>query len=105
MVAPFLAAVALGRQPRASLFAVYRGWMDALIALEAARQTGRFEVPIDAERRGVRLGVLREFRRLEAEIGRLRSAAAREKQIARQVELNLSLKGAEAALAAARARL
>jgi hypothetical protein len=43
--------------------------------------------------------------RLEAEIARLRAAAAREKQMARQVALNLELKRAEAERAEALLRL
>jgi hypothetical protein len=48
---------------------------------------------------------LQECTRLEAEIARLRAAAAKEKQLARQVELNLALKRVEAAQAAALAKL
>lgn len=99
------AALALGRQPQASLRALYQGWIDVLFALEASRRTGRFEIPELAERRASRRDALRECARLEAEMVRLRSAAAKERQMARQVELNLELKRAEAARAAALAQL
>jgi hypothetical protein len=102
---PFVTALALGRQPRTSLLALYQGWVDALIALEAARRTGRFEILAVAERRAARRQALRECASLEAEMTRLRAAASRDKQIARQVELNLELKRAEAARADALARL
>ena len=46
-----------------------------------------------------------ECARLDAEIDRLRATAAKEKQMARRVELNLELKRVEAAQAAARANL
>ena len=46
-----------------------------------------------------------ECARLDAEIARLRTAAAKEKQMAQRVELNLELKRVEAAQAAARANL
>lgn len=100
-----VAALALGRQPQASLLTLYQGWIDVLLALEAARRTGRFEIPGLAERRATRREALRECARLEAEMARLRAAAAKEKQMARQVELNLELKRAEAACAAAFAQL
>ena len=100
-----VAALALGRQPRASLLTLYQGWVDVLLALEAARRTGRFEIPDAAERRAARREALRDCARLEAEMVRLRAAAAKEKQIARQVELNLELKRADAARAAALAQL
>ena len=76
-----------------------------LLALEAARRTGRFEILDVAERRAARREALRDCTRLEAEMARLRAAAAKEKQMPRQVELNLELKRAEAARAAAVARL
>lgn len=48
---------------------------------------------------------LRECARLDIEIARLRSVAAKEMQVLRQVALNLELKRAEADRAAALARL
>lgn len=101
----FVAALGLGRQPQTSLLSLYEGWVDVLLALEAARRTGQFEVMDLAERRATRRSALRDCTRLEAEMVRLRAAAAKEKQMARQVELNLELKRAEAARAAALAQL
>jgi hypothetical protein len=100
-----VAALALGRQPQASLLTLYQGWIDVLLALEAARRTGRFEIPDAAERRAARRDALRDCARLEAEMARLRAVAAKEKQMPRQVELNLELKRAETARAAALAQL
>ncbi|TAN07332.1 MAG: DUF4391 domain-containing protein [Rhodanobacteraceae bacterium] len=97
----FADALALGRQPRLSLRTVYQGWMDALLALAAARVTGRFEILADAARRTQRDAALRECAQLDAEIARLRAAGTKEKQMARQVALNLELKQAEAARARA----
>lgn len=102
---PFLAALELSRQPQESLYALYQGWMDTLLALAAARRTNAFHVPTTVEQRVVRREALQECERLEAEISRLRKAAAKEKQLARQVELNFELKRAEVALAAALSRL
>lgn len=96
----FSAVLAVSRQPRDSLLEFYQGWVDILVALEAAKRTGRFELLDTFERRAARRDGLRECMRLEAEMVRLRAAAARQKQIARQVELNLKLKRAEAARAA-----
>jgi hypothetical protein len=101
----FRDALALGRQPRATLFALYQGWIDTLLALRAARVTGTFAVAASAEHAAARRDALRECTRLDAEIARVRAAAAKEKQMARQVELNLELKRVEALLAAARERL
>jgi len=101
----FRAALALGRQPRASLRALYQGWIDALLALEVARRTGQFEIPADDDRRAARGETLRECARLDTEVARLRAAAKRERQMSRQVALNLKIKEAEDARAALLERL
>jgi Domain of unknown function (DUF4391) len=101
----FRESLALARQPRTHLYALYRGWMDAVLALLAARVTGAFATAESPEQAAARQEALRECARLDAEITRLRAAAAKEKQIARQVKLNLELKRAEQQRVAARQRL
>jgi hypothetical protein len=101
----FCDALALGQQPRTNLQALYQGWIDTLLALQAARVTGAFAVATTAEQAGLRHKALQECTRLGREIARLRATAAKEKQIARRVDLNLELKRVEAAQAAARANL
>ncbi len=101
----FRNALALGQQPRTTLHALYQGWIDTLLALHAARATGAFAVANNAEHAAARRNALQECARLDAEIARLRATAAKEKQMARQVELNLELKRVEAARAAARTNL
>lgn len=101
----FCDALALGRQPHTTLQALYQGWIDTLLALQAARVTGAFAVAADADHAALRCDALQECARLDAEVARLRATAAREKQMARRVELNLKLKRVEAAQAAARANL
>jgi hypothetical protein len=98
-------ALALGRQPRSTLYALYQGWIDTLLALHAARVTGVFALAGDAAHAAARQDALRKYARLEGEIARLRAAAAKERQTPKQVELNLELKRAEAARVAARAKL
>lgn len=101
----FLAALALDRQPRGSLFALYQEWVEVLFACQAASRTHFFVVPGGAGRRAARREALHECERLEAEIDRLRAAAVNEKQTPRQVELNLQIRRLEAARAAAIAKL
>ena len=101
----FEVALAISRQPQASLRTVYQGWLDTLLALDAARLSGRFSILPDAERRAIRRQALSECTRLDAEIARLRAAATREKQMARLVALNERLSRAEANRAAALAEL
>jgi hypothetical protein len=101
----FRDALALGKQPRTSLYDVYQGWIDTLHALNASSVTGTFTVAANAKVASARRDALREFARLGAEIFRLRAAAAKEKQMSRRVELNLELKRLEVAQTAARANL
>jgi len=101
----FRDTLALGKQSRTTLYALYQGWIDTLIALQAARVTGAFAVAANAEHAALRHDALQECARLDAEIARLRAAATKEKQMSRRVELNLELKRVEAAQAAARAKL
>jgi len=101
----FLSALALGRQPHGTLLSLYQGWIDTLLALQAASRTRIFAVPDSADAKVARREALATCERLEAEIARLRAAAAKEKQIRKQVELNLELKRLEAARAAAVERL
>lgn len=100
VLASFRQALSLARQPNADLYQLYQGWMDTLLAMLAAAMTGRFAVPTSADQAAARREALRECARLDAEIARLRAAAKKEKQMARQVELNLKIKRAEAARAA-----
>ena len=100
----FRDALALGQQPRTTLHALYQGWIDTLLALLAARVTGAFAVSDNAEHAAARRDALQECARLDAEVARLRAAAAKEKQMARQVELNLELKRVEVTQAAARTK-
>ncbi len=101
----FHEALALARQPRGDLCQLYQSWIDSLLALLAARVTGTFAMSGDRALATARAAALRECSRLESEIDRLRSAAGKERQMAKQIELNLELKRAEAAHLAARKQL
>lgn len=100
-----LEALALDRQPHQDLMALYQGWMDCLTAAEAARLTGNFRLPNGPTAAAAQREALRACQRLEQEAARLRSQAAKERQIAKQVDLNLALQRLQADLNAARARL
>jgi hypothetical protein len=101
----FSDALALNHQPRLSLHALYQGWIDTLFAFQPACKTCRFALSDSPASAAARREALAACARLEAEIARLRAAATREKQMARQVALNLELKRIEAELAAARGKL
>jgi hypothetical protein len=101
----FLEALAVAHQPRSTLFALYQGWMDTVLALQVTRLTGRFTLPSSPEQAQARHKALRECESLEAAIAALRSAAGKEKQIHRQVELNLEQKQLQSKLATVREML
>ena len=101
----FIQSLSVTRQPQATLYALYQGWVDCVQALLAARLTGSYQTPKTPEQAAKRRQALADCERLEAEVSRLRAQALREKQLARQVELNLTLKRVQAELAAARRQL
>jgi Domain of unknown function (DUF4391) len=86
-----LQAMALPRQPRNDLFALYQGWLDTAMALQAAQLTGHFTASVSREQAAVRRAALRQCQDLTTQIAALRKAAAKEKQLARQVDLNMVL--------------
>jgi len=102
---PFLQALALTRQPQASLLALYQGWMDCLINWQVAQYTGTFTATGTPAQAAVRREALSTCRRLELQSSRLRALAAKEKQMAKQVDLNLALKRIGADLILAREQL
>ncbi len=101
----FIQALQLKKQPRSHMLALYQGWLDMLLALQAARITGAFAMACSPEHGEARKYALRECARLEAQLAGLRSEAAKEKQIAKRVELNLEYQQLQAQLETARARL
>lgn len=101
----FLEALTLLAQPRDHLNALYQGWIDTVLALEAARITGVFRGAGSASDRAARREALETCAQLENEINRLRAVARKEKQLAKLVELNLEIKDLEARLESARQKL
>ena len=87
----FCNALAMNRQPTSTLYALYQGWIDTVQALSAARVTGHFLMPTSEMEAKQRAADLEEYARLESRIAELRASARKEKQIARQVDINLEL--------------
>jgi hypothetical protein len=100
-----LSVLPLTHQPRTSLLALYQAWIDVLLTLHAAQRTGAFSPAASPAQAADRAAALEECSRLEAAIATLRVAASREKQVHRQVQLNLELRRLLDHLAAARTRL
>ena len=101
----FLQALDLTRQPRTTLWALYQGWLDTLLAFQAARVTGTFRLFDSAERANVRREALQVCVTLQNRMATLRSAASNASQMARQVEINLELKRCETELLQRRSEL
>ena len=92
-------------QPHTNLLTLYESWIASVEALLAARLTGTFDSKSTQEEVFVRREALLSCERLEAEAERLKALASKEKQIARQVELNITLKRIQTELAAARQKI
>ncbi len=101
----FLQALSMNRQSQADLLALYQGWIDCLTAWQAAQYSGTFAPKATPEQAAVQREALRICQNLKTEIHRLRALAAKERQIAKQVELNLALKRLNAELALAQQQL
>ena len=87
----FMCALTLRNQPRATLHALYQGWIDAVQALNAARVTGEFAMPGSAAAAARRAAAIDGYRRLDAQISKLHADARRERQLSRRVAMNLEL--------------
>ena len=87
----FMCALALHSQPRATLHALYQGWIDAVQALNAARVTGEFAMPGSAAATARRAAAIDAYRSLDARIAKLLAEARRERQLSRRVAMNLEL--------------
>lgn len=94
----FIDALALSHQPRAHLFDLYQGWIDTVTALQAAELTGQFSVSATPMLAAQRRAALHQCQDLKAKIVMLRARAGKEKQLPRQVELNLQIRTAQAQL-------
>lgn len=96
VLSAFLHTLSITRQPRANLRVLYQGWLDTLAAYQAALITGVFAQSKTDEQAAARRASLLACRELEQQIATLRTAATREKQLARQVALNLEIKQLQA---------
>lgn len=92
----FLQALSITRQPRANLKVLYQGWIDILTALQAAQITGQFVTSTNPKQATARRAALHRCRDIDSQIAILRTSAAKEKQVARQVEINLEIKKLQA---------
>jgi hypothetical protein len=98
--AAFLASLSISRLPTAHLYALYDGWLEGFIALEAARIVGSFKPPVTSEESATLRQGLEEHSRIARQLVALRAQARKEKQLNRRVEINLSVQRLEAELAA-----
>ncbi|MFN0222637.1 DUF4391 domain-containing protein [Paenibacillus sp. KR2-11] len=91
----FLQALSLMNQRRTNLMVLYQGWIDTLLALQAAHLTGVFVQVNTTEHAALRREALAQYNHLSRQIATLRSQAIREHQINRRVELNVEIKRLE----------
>ncbi|TRU02991.1 MAG: DUF4391 domain-containing protein [Microcystis sp. Msp_OC_L_20101000_S702] len=101
----FLEAINLLNQPKTHLQSLYQGWISTATALRAATISGTFQVPANPSQAADQAEALRVTSQLESRIAAIRAAAAKEKQLPKQVHLNLELKRLREELASAQQRL
>ena len=101
----FTQALVLTSQPQATLFGLYQGWIDSVQALLAARLTGSFKNADSPEQAAARRAALSRCREIDSQIASLRTSAAKERQMARQVAINMEIKMLQAERSAAQALL
>lgn len=101
LLAQFIQALALEKQPRQSLHTLYQGWLDTVLAWQAAQVTGVFALISSREQATARHLALQEVVRLRSKIEKLKSAAAKEKQMDRRVAVNLTIQSLQAELKSA----
>ncbi len=82
----------LSCQRHVTLIGLYQDWMDTVQTLLASRIAGTFKVASSLHQTAIRRQALQKYERLQLEVTRLRMQATKEKQLARQVELNLALR-------------
>ena len=104
-VTAFRDALALERQPRSTLHALYQGWINAVQAFRASQVTGAFTLPTTGAAAADREEALRDYGRIDDMIATIYSASRKERQMPRRVELNMELARLRAHRDAARARL
>lgn len=101
----FRSALSLSALPSTSLLALYQGWMDVIVSLQAWRVTGVFTLPRSPLQAEARREALATLLHLDAEVTRLQSEASRTTQMARKADINVALKRLREARAAAEANL
>ena len=90
-----LSQVSLLLQPRTNLYSLYQGWFHAIQAFEAGRFTGNYQVSRSHDEAINREKALKDYQVIVMRIASIRSAAAKERQTPRLVEMNLELQQLE----------
>ena len=90
--------MAVGSLPQRDLFALYQGWLDSVLALEAAQITGAFRPPTSENSAALRDNLDARAQALR-DLTVLRAQAEQETQLNRRVELNLAIKKLAARIA------
>ena len=91
-------ALALQHQPRAHMLDLYQGWIDTTTALQVAELTDQFTPSASPEAAATQRTALQQCHDLKARIAQLRAQASKEKQLPRQVTLNLEIRTANSTL-------
>lgn len=101
VTASFLSSLEISQQRNSDLYSFYDHWKESFEAYLAAAHTDSFSPAPTPETATLRRKALSDSESLNRQIALLRSAAAKEKQLNRRVEINLQINDLEKQLASA----
>lgn len=87
-----LDSLRVGRQAWATMWHLYQGWIEVLIAWHTVPLTGTFVLPSSAEDAATTHRSVHRISELNQKIATLRRLAIKEKQVARLADINLAIK-------------
>ncbi|MBD3216399.1 MAG: DUF4391 family protein [Candidatus Lokiarchaeota archaeon] len=88
----FLNQLDYQKQPKLHLKAFYQRWIDAFIAYESAKITGRYEIDKSLREEETRRSTLQQYHEIEGQVNDLKSRIKKEQSFSKQVELNQEIK-------------
>lgn len=95
----FINSLAVSSLPHTDLFDFYNGWVASITGQIVERRISKFSLPASPEDAASMRIAVAECQRIEGRMVSIRKEAAKEKQMSRQVELNMELQQLQAALA------
>lgn len=101
----FFQSLSVAKVQERNLFSLFEMWRNSFISLMASQVTGEFTSSTTNDGARGRATAVADYEALGSEIKRKRAIAAKERQLSKQVELNLEIKDLEARLNSVKEKL